>query len=75
METIVPLLSAAGVGGILGGIVTSLLQSWLSRRAVFAEREFREKKEAYVNFLQALHRSEIEGTAEAVQSGRKHWQI
>ena len=73
METIVPLLSAAGVGGIVGGIVTSLLQSWLSRRAVLDEREFREKKEAYVNFLQALHRSEIEGTAEAAKYVG-HWQ-
>jgi hypothetical protein len=33
MDVFVPFLSAAGVGGIIGGIVTSFLQSWLSRRA------------------------------------------
>lgn len=67
METIVPFLSAAGVGGIIGGVITSVLQSWLSRRAVFDERKFREKKEAYVNILQAIHQSKIEGTAEAAK--------
>lgn len=49
-------LSAAGVGGIVGGAITSLLQSWLLRRAALDEREFQEKKEANVNFLQAMHR-------------------
>jgi hypothetical protein len=65
MESIVPILSAAGIGGIVGGIVTSFIQSWLSRRAVLDERRFREKKDAYVNVLQAIHQSEIEKTTEA----------
>lgn len=67
METFVPFLSAAGVGGIVGGIITSVVQSWLARRATFDERKFHEKKEAYVNFLQAIHESEIKGTAEAAK--------
>ncbi|MCA0449899.1 MAG: hypothetical protein LCH62_09025 [Proteobacteria bacterium] len=65
MENLSSIISAAGLGGIVGGLATSLLQSWLSRRAAFDERRFREKKDAYLNFLQALHRSEIERTSEA----------
>ncbi|MFC7334605.1 hypothetical protein [Rhodocista pekingensis] len=65
MGSLISILSAAGVGGIVGGIVTSFLQSWLSRRAALDERRFREKKEAYVNLLNALHRSEVERTPEA----------
>lgn len=53
METVVSILSAAGVGGIVGGIVTSFLQSWLSRRTTLDERRFREKKEAYVKYASA----------------------
>ena len=55
-ESIVPILSAAGIGGgIVGGIVTSFIQSWLSRRAVLDERQFREKKEAYAGLLNAIY--------------------
>lgn len=67
VETIVPFLSAAGAGGIIGGVITSFLQSWLSRRAAFDERRFREKKDAYANLLNAIHKSEIEETAEAAK--------
>lgn len=73
MDTIVTFLSAAGVGGVIGGVVTSLLQAWLSKRAALAERRFQEKKEAYVGYLNAMHRSEIEGTSEAAKYVG-HWQ-
>ena len=67
MESILPFLSAAGLGGIIGAVVTTLLQSWLSRRSALDERRFREKKDAYVNFLYALHKSEIEDTPETAK--------
>lgn len=67
MEIIITFLSAAGLGGIIGSAVTSLLQAWLSQKAAFGERRFREKKEAYVGYLNAMHRSEIEGTSEAAK--------
>ena len=73
MDLIVTFLSAAGLGGIIGGAVTSLLQAWLSKKAALGERRFREKKEAYVGYLNAIHRSEIEGTAEAAKYVG-HWQ-
>ena len=67
MEPILPFLSAAGLGGIIGAVVTTFLQSWLSRRTALDERRFREKKDAYVNLLHALHRSEIENSPEAAK--------
>lgn len=48
MDMIITFLSAAGFGGIIGSAVKSLLQAWLSKKAAFGERSFREKKEAYV---------------------------
>ncbi|HEY1943674.1 MAG TPA: hypothetical protein VGH40_16305 [Roseiarcus sp.] len=67
MESIAAIFSAAGVGGVFGGVVTSLLQAWLSRRAILDERRFDEKKEAYANLLTAIHQSEVEGTVEAAK--------
>jgi hypothetical protein len=74
MDLIITFLSAAGLGGIIGGAVTSLLQAWLSKRATLGERRFREKKEAYIGYLNAIHRSEVEGTSEAAKNVG-HWQI
>lgn len=67
METIIAFLSAAGLGGVIGSPVTSPLQAWLSHKAVFDERRFREENEAYVNLLHAAHKSEIDGTPEAAK--------
>jgi hypothetical protein len=72
MEPILPFLSAAGLGGIIGAVVTTFLQSWLSRRTALGERRFREKKDAYVNLLYAMHRSEIEAAPEAAKLV-DHW--
>ena len=52
----IPFLSAFG----LGAIVTALVQAWLSNLAYRRQRDFQEKKESYVGFLDALHQSEIE---------------
>lgn len=67
MESILPFVSAAGFGGNIGALLTTFLQSWLSRRSALDDRRFREKKDAYVNFLYALHRSEIEGSPETAK--------
>ena len=55
MNSTASLLSVAGAGGIVGSLVTSMLQSWLSRRAALDERKFREKKEAYAGLLNAIY--------------------
>ena len=67
------LLSAAGIGGVIGSLVTTLLQAYFTHKSALANRNFNEKKEAYVGFLEALHRSEVERTAEA-SARAGHWQ-
>jgi len=54
-------LSAFG----LGAIVSTVIQGWLSQRAYLRQRAFAEKKESYVGYLDALHRSEVEGGPDA----------
>ena len=62
-------LSAFG----LGAIVTALVQAWLSNVAARRQRAFQEKKESYVGYLDAMHHSEVEQSAEAaLRVG--HWQ-
>lgn len=57
MDTMITLLSAAGLGGVIGSVMTSLLQAWLSRKASLDERKFREKKEAYAGLLNAIYQT------------------
>ena len=62
-------LSAFG----LGAIVAAFVQAWLSNRAYNSKRNFDEKKECYVGFLDALYQSEVERTEKsALNVG--HWQ-
>ncbi len=70
----VQIISAAGIGGgIIGSLLTVVVQAWLSNKHHLADRSFQEKKEAYVGFLEAMHRSEIERSEEsALHVG--HWQ-
>ena len=56
-----------------GVLITTLLQAYLSNKSALSNRNFQEKKEAYVGFLEALHRSEIERTTEA-SARAGHWQ-
>jgi hypothetical protein len=67
--SIIEFISAFG----LGAIVAALVQAWLSNRAYISARNFDEKKENYVGFLDAMHKSEVERTDEAaINVG--HWQ-
>jgi hypothetical protein len=51
MDAIISFLSAAGSGGIIGGVVTSFFQAWLAQRTAFNERQFQEKKKHMSVFL------------------------
>lgn len=53
---IIPFLTAFG----LGSIVTAIIQSWLQTRWKTSERNFAEKKEAYVGLLEAYHKAAVE---------------
>ena len=57
---IIQLLSAAGIGGIIGSLLTTVVQAWLAHKNHIANRNFQEKKEAYANLLEAIYKSEIE---------------
>lgn len=72
MTNLLQLLSAAGLGGIIGSIVTAAVQAYFSSRSATRTRNFQEKKEAYIGFLEALHRSDVEQTREtSMHAG--HW--
>ena len=67
--SLIQFISAFG----LGAIVTALVHAWLSRKAYIAKRNFDEKKDSYLGFLDALHQSEVKGTPEAaLEVG--HWE-
>ncbi|MET0155394.1 MAG: hypothetical protein ABW189_04745 [Rickettsiales bacterium] len=61
------LISAARIGGIVGSLLTTLVQAWLSNKQRLDDRNFQEKKEAYVGYLDAAHNSEVQRTLESVQ--------
>jgi hypothetical protein len=42
----IQILSAAGIGGIIGSLLTTVVQAWLSNKQHVADRIFQEKKEA-----------------------------
>jgi hypothetical protein len=50
----VQILSAAGVGGIVGSLLTTLIQSWLSNKQHLNNRSFQEKKEAYIGLIDSF---------------------
>ncbi len=67
--SIIQFLSAFG----LGAIVVAFVQAWFSHRAYISKRNFEEKKESYIGFLDAMHQSEVERTEKsALNVG--HWQ-
>lgn len=61
----IQLISAAAIGGIVGSLLTTVVQAWLSNKQHLADRNFQEKKEAYIGYLDALYKSEIQKTYEA----------
>lgn len=67
---LISLLTAFG----LGSVITALIQAWLTRRAKRDERDFNERKEAYVGLLQAYHRAAVEGTDMAAKEFA-YWQM
>jgi hypothetical protein len=66
---VIQFLSAFG----LGAIVTAFVQAWLSKAADISKRNFQEKRESYIGFLDALFSSEVEKT-EKSSLNVGHWQ-
>lgn len=57
----IQLISAAGIGGIVGSLLTTVVQAWLSNKQHLADRNFQEKKEAYIGLLEAYRTSVQKG--------------
>jgi hypothetical protein len=58
-------LVAAGLGGVIGSLLTTFVQGWLAQRSAQNVRNFQEKREAYVGILEAIHNADINETREA----------
>ena len=69
---LVQLLSAAGVGGVIGSLLTTLIQTWFARKQVRETRVFEEKKEAYIGLLDAILASEV-SPSEGASLTVGHW--
>ena len=67
---IIPLLTAFG----LGSVITALIQSYLTARSQTRQRNFEERKAAYIGLLEAYHRAAVEGTDEAAKHFA-YWQM
>lgn len=64
---IVQLISAAGIGGIIGSLLTTVIQSWLAHKSYIHNRNFQEKKEAYIGLLNAYHNAAVKKSDEAAK--------
>jgi hypothetical protein len=53
MEWLLPLLGGLGLGSLL----KSAIDHFVSRRAVMQDRQYQEKREAYLGLLEALHKA------------------
>jgi ribulose bisphosphate carboxylase small subunit len=62
----VHLISAAGIGGIIGSLLTTFVQAWLSNKL--------EKKESYIGLLEAYHAAAVEHTDKAAKNFA-YWQM
>ena len=67
---IISLLTAFG----LGSIVTALIQTYLNRRSKIEDRNFEERKAAYIGLLQSYHRAAVENSKEAGKEFA-YWQM
>lgn len=63
---VVSLIAAFGLGSLL----TAVAQFWLARGARLEERNFEERKVAYIGLLEAYHMAAIEGTDAAAKKLR-----
>ncbi|WP_417492831.1 hypothetical protein [Maricaulis sp.] len=67
---IIALITAFG----LGSVVSALVQTYLSRRSKVHDRNFEERKQAYIGLLQAYHRAAVENSPDAGKEFA-YWQM
>ncbi|WP_417486418.1 hypothetical protein [Maricaulis sp.] len=67
---VIALLTAFG----LGSIVTTLVQTYLTRKSALDDPNYEERKQAYVGLLEAYHRAAVENSKEAGKEFA-YWQM
>jgi len=67
----VPLLAALGAGSLM----TVIAQKFFERRAALSDREFKERKEAYIGFLEAWRDQDKEGVTSENRYDVGHWML
>jgi len=67
---VIPFLTAFG----LGSIVTAFIQSWLKRKEHLEDRNFEERKKAYVGLLEAYHKAAVE-PSDSNAKNFAYWQM
>lgn len=70
ISEVLPLLTAFG----LGSIVTALVQSWLEKKSKIDDRNFEERKKAYIGLLEAYHKAAVE-PSDANSKNFAYWQM
>lgn len=61
---IIPLLGGLGIGSALTAIVTKLLDHFITRKTAKQTLLYKEKREAYLGLLDALHKAAIQPSNE-----------
>jgi hypothetical protein len=62
---LIQVISAAGIGGIVGSVLTTIAQAHFARRSHLNDRYFQEKREAFIGYLDAIHKSDVQRSDEA----------
>lgn len=60
MDWILPLIGGLGIGAV----IKSVIDHFNSRRAVSQDRRYKEKREAYLGLLSALHKAAVHPSSE-----------
>jgi len=68
-EPVIELVTTAIGAFGLGAVIQSLIQHWLGNKKYVREREYKEKRDAYLGFLDAVTKSEISPSPENAISG------
>lgn len=56
MDWILPLIGGLGIGAV----IKSVVDNFNTRRAVSQDRRYKEKREAYLGLLSALHKAAVQ---------------
>ncbi len=70
----IQILSAAGIGGTIGSLLTTLVQAWITNKQHLNNRFFQAKKEAYIGLADALRLAAVEGSDKAAKNFA-YWQL